>query len=761
MCLFGLSASSQVIQERNSNGADRRLITKLGFRLPQVCNPTTAPDLLNYTGDSAKGGLVYDSCNGKIKWWNGSAWDSSGAGGGAGSIDSMAFHNIISINDTMAIWQRPDLTSDTLVIRGVAGSGTGGIDSMAFHSIIAINDTIAIWQRPDLTSDTLVIRGVAGSGTGGIDSMAFHNIISINDTMAVWQRPDLTRDTLIIRGVSGGGGSIDTTNLSYRIDTLSTTKLNISDTTAMLAPYLLNSDTTSKWISNQFAGQENKDFWVNRGALDSITITGLVDKTDTAAWKPLVGNTDGNVMKFTHWPSSGGQQHLFYDSIVRSFYSTNSIIAANGGSSANMRNIAIGDSSLRNTTSAWNIAIGFRAGQNNTSGSLIAIGTDALRQNTTGFNNVAFGSSALQNNTTGFNNVAFGSSALQNNTTGGDNIAIGSSALSNSNGFNNVAVGSSSLQNNTTGQSNSALGQNSLLSNTAGNNNTSVGVGSANSNTTGSGNSAFGLHSLLNNLTSNFNSAFGAQSLNWNTGSNNSALGQTSLWSIRNGSNNVGVGVNAGGQISLYSDSNRVNTNSWTSVGWDLVADNHVWGPAKVYSHITGNTNILSHPFTPTAGRTYYIAISVTNRTQGSVSATFGGLTILNASSNFNSLSAGTLLTINTNNLIITPSSDFDGTVGFTIRDIYNNLSSNSIFLGAQSKSYTHQQTNEIVIGYEAIGRGSNTTTIGNSSTTSTKLFGRLNIGIVPEHADNAAALAASLVVGDVYRTGDNLKVVH
>ena len=32
--------------------------------------------------------------------------------------------------------------------------------------------------------------------------------------------------------------------------------------------------------------------------------------------------------------------------------------------------------------------------------------------------------------------------------------------------------------------------------------------------------------------------------------------------------------------------------------------------------------------------------------------------------------------------------------------------------------------------------------------------------GIV-EHADNAAALVAGLVAGDIYRTGDLLKIVH
>lgn len=34
------------------------------------------------------------------------------------------------------------------------------------------------------------------------------------------------------------------------------------------------------------------------------------------------------------------------------------------------------------------------------------------------------------------------------------------------------------------------------------------------------------------------------------------------------------------------------------------------------------------------------------------------------------------------------------------------------------------------------------------------------NLGTVPEYADNAAALAGGLVVGDIYRTGEVVKVV-
>ena len=41
------------------------------------------------------------------------------------------------------------------------------------------------------------------------------------------------------------------------------------------------------------------------------------------------------------------------------------------------------------------------------------------------------------------------------------------------------------------------------------------------------------------------------------------------------------------------------------------------------------------------------------------------------------------------------------------------------------------------------------------------KVSGALNVGTTGDHADNAAAIIAGLAVGDVYRTGDLLKVVH
>ena len=80
---------------------------------------------------------------------------------------------------------------------------------------------------------------------------------------------------------------------------------------------------------------------------------------------------------------------------------------------SDLRNIAIGDSSLqRNLSGRFSNAIGYKA----------------LEDNTSGRNNVANGFFALGNNTTGQGNIGIGDFANQKNTVGFDNIAIGRDA---------------------------------------------------------------------------------------------------------------------------------------------------------------------------------------------------------------------------------------------------------------------------------------------------------------------------------------------
>jgi len=182
-----------------------------------------------------------------------------------------------------------------------------------------------------------------------------------------------------------------------------------------------------------------------------------------------------------------------------------------------------------------------------------AEGDDALFSLTTGSYNTAAGFDALYSNTTGISNTANGDSALYYNTTGSENTAIGLSALAfNVNGFGNTATGHGALAYNTSSE-NTANGWDALLSNTIGTFNAATGYAALYSNATGSQNNASGSAALFSNTTGFNNTAngFSALALNVN-GFGNTAEGFRAL--LRNtGSNNIGLGANAGGSLTTGS----------------------------------------------------------------------------------------------------------------------------------------------------------------------------------------------------------------
>ena len=55
-----------------------------------------------------------------------------------------------------------------------------------------------------------------------------------------------------------------------------------------------------------------------------------------------------------------------------------------------------------------------------------------------------------------------------------------------------------------------------------------------------------------------------------------------------------------------------------------------------------------------------------------------------------------------------------------------NAAGNNSVFFGTNTKAQADAQTNQTVIGYNAIGNGSNTVTIGNSSVTGNFFSGNI-----------------------------------
>ena len=356
----------------------------------------------------------------------------------------------------------------------------------------------------------------------------------------------------------------------------------------------------------------------------------------------------------------------------------------------------------------------------------VGLGYQTLRALTTGSNNNALGWQALLKVTTGLNNCAFGWSSLGNVTTGSGNCAYGYRTLINTTtGGGNTGYGTQTLYSNTIGASNTAMGENALTYGQASNYNTAIGSGAMFHGSSGSYNTAVGMYALSGDvpsgITGHNSTAVGYNALaSVSSGGFNTAVGSNALSSQLTGTNCVAIGYCAGkyetGSNAFYINNQdrtdlagsrtkslmygvfdaavanqylTINANqtinglltvqsssaatdaptlaseflaggTWTSTNW---SGDNVTG----WVHTTGNTSPLSYSKSATLSRIYYITYTITGRTNGTVTATLGGLTIANGV-----IASGTtsIRATNTDNLVIIPTSLFDGTIVFSIKAV-------------------------------------------------------------------------------------------
>jgi hypothetical protein len=117
----------------------------------------------------------------------------------------------------------------------------------------------------------------------------------------------------------------------------------------------------------------------------------------------------------------------------------------------------------------------------------------------------------------------------------------------------NTAEGEDALFSLTTGINNTAVGFEALFNTVKGNNNTGVGWSALQHNTKGLANTAIGAQAMQTNTTGDANVAFGVFTLfNNSTGFRNTAIGTESLKKV-NGFDNIGLGYEAGKNISAGS----------------------------------------------------------------------------------------------------------------------------------------------------------------------------------------------------------------
>jgi hypothetical protein len=255
---------------------------------------------------------------------------------------------------------------------------------------------------------------------------------------------------------------------------------------------------------------------------------------------------------------------------------------------------------------------------------------------------------------------------LSDGKTSSSSLFLGSGTGNNSTGSGNVAVGQNALVMNTTGINNTAIGGSALFNNTA-NYNTAIGYQSLWNNTSGTNNVAQGTQSLATNITGSNNVALGQSSLFKSTSSYNTSVGSYALYNNTSGFINTALGYRA-----LY---NNVTGNGNVAVGYEalisnLANDNTAVGMFALNANTSGASNTAVGKF------------ALVNSTTASNNTAIG-------------VNAGSYLT--------------NGSTA-------NKTSNNSVYLGVGTKASADGNTNEIVIGYNTVGNGSNTVTVGNNS---------------------------------------------
>jgi hypothetical protein len=278
-------------------------------------------------------------------------------------------------------------------------------------------------------------------------------------------------------------------------------------------------------------------------------------------------------------------------------------------------------------------------------------------------------------------------SILLGNGFGGltSNVAIGFNTLRTvSTGANNVAIGENALQLNTTGDLNTAIGQNALSNNTIGRYNIALGQNAMAANTAGEYCVAIGGGALLNMIGAGVrdNVAIGAGSAQATTvGSSNVSVGRSSLARLITGSNNTAIGyqslLGAAGSNPFYCTS--LGSNAMFSA-----------------------TNTL---YTTAMGERALFSLS-----SGSYNTVAGAYGLYNITTQANNTAVGY---------------NAGSYVGVTTSPLTN--TSNSIYVGYQARGGAIGSSNEIVVGTNAVGFGSNSAVIGATTQTSATIYGLFN----------------------------------
>jgi hypothetical protein len=397
-----------------------------------------------------------------------------------------------------------------------------------------------------------------------------------------------------------------------------------------------------------------------------------------------------------------GQQNTILGSNITGLSATlaNHTIIADGN--GNMRLVAFNDG---NVYIGGSTTIPTNGGQK-----LQVVGGDAIINGLT----VGKGGGQLATNT------AVGFEALNATNTGGFNVAIGYRALKAYTGDSNVAIGTSALTANTTGNTNVGIGSGAGQTITTANKNTLVGYAAGSSNISSHGNTYIGYAAGIS-ATSNSNTLIGSEAgYNMSTASQNTFVGNSAGRAVTSGGANTLIGYFSGYSLSTGSENVLIGNNIMAASS--TASQNTIVG-AFAGNVLTGNGNVYMGWYAGVSATT-----SATNTGIG-----YGALQSITTGGNNTAIGyrAGRFFGAST-------SSNTTGTQG--------------IFIGYETRASADGNTNETVIGYNVVGNGSNSVTLGNTSVTKTILQGNVLIGTTTD-AGYKLDVNGSFRAGNIYST--------
>ena len=352
--------------------------------------------------------------------------------------------------------------------------------------------------------------------------------------------------------------------------------------------------------------------------------------------------------------------------------------------------------------------VGASSGISSTGDANTFLGINSGYANTSGLGNTFIGSGSAYNNDSGSSNTFLGAYS-GHSSTGSQNTFLGHNS-----GYNNIAdynvfIGYYAGFNNTIGFLNTFIGSNCGKLNVNGGYNAFFGINSGYNNKANY-NTFIGINSGYNNESGEGNTFLGSHSGHWSTGSQNTFLGTNSGWN-NTANTNTFVGYSSGNA--------NTSGNSNTFIGWKSGMSNKLGIENTIIGHAAGYNNTANY-------NTFVGFNSGTYNTTGGWNTFLGLQSGLNNGSGSNNtfigLNSGYYSTGSSNNTFL------GRDAGFHNRDGSNNI---AIGYNAQFKQdpggtlgVHNTSNNEIVIGTSAVGNGSNTITLGNTSSTQLYLPG-------------------------------------